>query len=267
MRAKQGKMTMIRLVYLFLFVVVFYLKPLVSLEVAPQTAALIAQKIWKNECNESVSGLTHWNKGEKFPSMGIGHFIWYPEGVEDCFEQTFPQLLSFFKSQGAVLPSWLDKTEGCPWKSREDFYRDIHSPQMRDLRQLLFDYRDLQAQFMIKRLETVLSEICTCLPEEERAKISFLIHQLISAPNGLYALIDYLNFKGSGLSSEESYQGHRWGLLQVLQQMAARPIVNDFVEAGEKVLRARVEHAPPEKNAEAHWLPGWINRLNTYLDQ
>ena len=260
-------MAMMRLFYFLSFVAVIYLKPLISLDIAPQTATLIAKKIWKNECNESVSGLTHWNKGEDFPSMGIGHFIWYPEEVEECFEQTFPQLLIFFKSQGVVLPLWLEKTKGCPWRSREDFYRDIHSSQMRDLRQLLFDYRDLQAQFMIKRLETVLSEICACLPEGQRRKISFLIDELISAPNGLYALIDYLNFKGSGLSEKESYQGHRWGLLQVLQEMASRPIVTDFVEAGQEVLRKRVENAPLERKDEARWLPGWINRLNTYLSE
>ena len=37
-------------------------------------------KIWQNESGATVSGLTHWNEGEEFPSLGIGHFIWYPHG-------------------------------------------------------------------------------------------------------------------------------------------------------------------------------------------
>jgi hypothetical protein len=36
----------------------------------------IGRRIWKNECAGTVSGLTSWNKGEEFPSLGIAHFIW-----------------------------------------------------------------------------------------------------------------------------------------------------------------------------------------------
>jgi len=38
----------------------------------------IGRKIWQNECAGTVEGLTSWNKGEDFASLGIGHFIWYP---------------------------------------------------------------------------------------------------------------------------------------------------------------------------------------------
>jgi hypothetical protein len=30
----------------------------------------------------SITGLTTWNAGEEFPSLGIGHFIWYPAGFD-----------------------------------------------------------------------------------------------------------------------------------------------------------------------------------------
>ena len=43
-------------------------------------AAAIGSKIWQNECGGTVSGLTSWNAGEDFPSLGIGHFIWYVAG-------------------------------------------------------------------------------------------------------------------------------------------------------------------------------------------
>jgi hypothetical protein len=35
----------------------------------------IGKRIWKNECAGTVSGLTSWNGGEEFPSLGIAHFI------------------------------------------------------------------------------------------------------------------------------------------------------------------------------------------------
>src|SRR5258706_488493 len=40
----------------------------------------IGKRVWQNECNGTISGLTAWNEGEDFASLGIGHFIWYPKG-------------------------------------------------------------------------------------------------------------------------------------------------------------------------------------------
>ena len=45
-----------------------------------------------------------WNAGEDFPSLGIGHFIWYRAGQQEIFEESFPQLLSFLKRQQVALP-------------------------------------------------------------------------------------------------------------------------------------------------------------------
>ena len=40
----------------------------------------IGKRIWQNECGGTADGLTSWNAGENFASLGIGHFIWYPKG-------------------------------------------------------------------------------------------------------------------------------------------------------------------------------------------
>jgi hypothetical protein len=48
------------------------------------------KKIWQNECNGTIAGLTSWNAGEDFASLGIGHFIWYPKGRRGPFEKVFP---------------------------------------------------------------------------------------------------------------------------------------------------------------------------------
>ena len=42
--------------------------------------------------------------------MGIGHFIWFPEGVDAPFDESFPTMLEYVKGQVdecAPLPAWL----------------------------------------------------------------------------------------------------------------------------------------------------------------
>lgn len=226
----------------------------------------IADKIWKNECGLTINGLTCWNKGENFASLGIGHFIWYPSNKSERFQETFPDLLKFFQKEGVVLPSWLSQAQGCPWSSREEFYLNCQSLEMKSLRKLLYDTRDLQATFMANRLEIVIQQMQEILPEKDRDHISTIFHQLKSDPRGLYALIDYLNFKGSGISTSETYNGQGWGLLQVLKRVSlpSANIVGDFADKAKQVLIERIKNAPPERNEE-RWLKGWNNRLDTYL--
>ena len=38
----------------------------------------VGQQIFRNECSAKKACLVQWNKGEAFPSLGIGHFFWYP---------------------------------------------------------------------------------------------------------------------------------------------------------------------------------------------
>ncbi|HEY2810662.1 MAG TPA: hypothetical protein VGJ00_04655 [Rhabdochlamydiaceae bacterium] len=225
----------------------------------------IAERIWKNECAGALEGLTHWNKGENFASLGIGHFIWYAEGQRERFEETFPALLEFLQKRGAVLPAWLKTVSSCPWHSRDAFYADAHSPKMKSLRQFLFDTKSLQALFMVHRLESALPAFLSICPSQEKEKISALFHRLSKDSRGVYALIDYVNFKGKGTASEETYKGKGWGLLQVLQQMpsSSKDPVADFVEAAKALLRQRVLNSPPERHEEK-WLKGWFNRLDTY---
>src|SRR5687767_5521069 len=42
----------------------------------------IGRRVWQNECGGRRDGLTSWNVGEDFASLGIGHFIWYPKGMD-----------------------------------------------------------------------------------------------------------------------------------------------------------------------------------------
>ena len=103
---------------------------------------------------------------------------------------------------------------------------------------------------------------------EERAWVKQQFYRVAQLPNGIYALIDYVNFKGEGTSSTERYQGKGWGLLQVLMNMSGETddAVSEFVKAAELVLKRRVDNSPPERN-ESRWLPGWRARLKTYTFQ
>lgn len=236
-----------------------------ALFVSPQDAAAIGERIWKNECAGTVEGLTNWNKGENFASLGIGHFTWYPADKRERFQETFPDLLEFLQKEGVLLPAFLAADRACPWKSREEFYRDIQTPKMQDLRGFLFETRNLQAIFIANRLENAFSQMLEKCSSEEKKRVNAIFLRLAQNAKGLYALIDYLNFKGAGTSPSETYKGQGWGLLQVLQKIppsSKEPLV-DFVKAGKELLAERVQNAPPERHEEK-WLPGWFNRLDSY---
>jgi hypothetical protein len=88
-----------------------------------------------------------------------------------------------------------------------------------------------------------------------------------TTPNGTYALIDYVNFKGDGTLATERYQGQGWGLLQVLAGMrevpAGQAAAAEFAASAKRMLSRRVANAPAERG-ESRWLPGWHNRCATY---
>ena len=139
--------------YQYLFASLLFAGNIFSISVSPQDAHKIAEKIWKNECSSTLEKLTFWGSNENFPSLGIGHFIWYPKGQEDRFQETFPDLLAYLEKEGATLPAWLKAARHCPWNSREEFYGQINSPKMKEFRQFLFDTKNLQALFIAARLK------------------------------------------------------------------------------------------------------------------
>jgi hypothetical protein len=64
----------------------------------------------------------------------------------------------------------------------------------------------------------------------------------------------------------ERYRGRGWGLLQVLEDMSSARDTSpaaEFAESAARILRERVENAPPERN-EQRWLAGWLSRVATY---
>lgn len=232
-----------------------------AVRLSDSQALRIGKRIWQNECAGTVEGLTSWNKGEDFASLGIGHFIWYPKGKRGPFEESFPGLAAYLKANGVSVPSWMEGD--CPWKTRSEFEADLSSERMKALRTLLAQTVGLQAKYAALRLEKALPKMLEAAPASQREEIRRNFYRVAAEPMGLYALMDYVNFKGEGVSPTERYKGEGWGLLQVLGQMKPGPALASFSSAAAAVLRTRVKNSPPERN-EARWLPGWMNRVKTY---
>jgi hypothetical protein len=232
-------------------------------------AEAVGRKIWANESGATIDGLTHWNKGENFASLGIGHFIWYKAGEPGPFTESFPGLLDALSASGRTLPAWLQGKPPCPWPNREAFFADFRGPRLNELRMILTDTIGVQARYAADRLESALPKILAAAPAAERAALQTRFDNVASMPNGVYALMDYVNFKGEGTSPTERYKGEGWGLLQVLEGMpdttAGPAAIEAFVKSADAALTRRVANSPPARD-ENRWLPGWRKRLLTYLE-
>lgn len=223
----------------------------------------IGVKIWHNESGGRDESLLSWNHGEAFASLGLGHFLWYPKQSSPVHGQSFVDLIGFLSDQGVLLPRWLrpDVIKYCPWSDREAFYRD-HGPKKRALMTLMRETIPLQIQFILNRFEKALPGLIKTIDHAQRPLVQARLEGLLQTEKGVYILVDYLNFKGEGLSQNPD----GWGLLQVLQQMAHAPSnlqdIEAFVWAADVLLAHRAEENPTEKK----WLPGWRKRLYSYLD-
>ncbi len=219
----------------------------------------VGQRIWQNECAGTVAGLTSWNAGEDFASLGIGHFIWYPAGKRGPFEESFPPLAAFLESRGVKMPAW---TKGpCPWITRASFEAEKGGARQKELRTTLSKTVSLQTEFILARLQRALPKMLAETKQKKRVQVNF--SGLSATPEGAFCLIDYVNFKGEGTAKAERYAGQGWGLLQVLEGMAA-PTAAAFAVSAKAVLSRRVQNAPAARK-EQRWLNGWHNRCDGYL--
>lgn len=228
----------------------------------------IGQQIFVNEGGGNMNRLVHWNVGEDFAAMGIGHFTWYPSNRRQRFGNTFPGLLDHMASKGVQLPTWLQQARrtGAPWRSRSEFLRDQHSPRVKQLQQILYNTREIQAEYIVNRTRRAMPKLVKASASHSRQNVARNLNAVANTPGGWYALIDYVNFKGEGLGSG-GYKGKSWGLRQVLEEMRpsqpGRQSLHEFADAAMRVLNRRVRNSDPKRN-EARWLRGWQNRVNTY---
>jgi hypothetical protein len=224
----------------------------------------IAEKIEQNETGGQDRFLVFWSEAEEFPSLGIGHFIWLPKGLDVPFEPTFYPMVKFV-SKTHPAPEWI-RHPNAPWANKAEFDREGESTRVQALRQWLKQTKTQQAEFIVQRFNQRMNAL---VEEMEDPIILANYRRLIQSSSGQFALMDYANFKGFGNQKHERYQGEGWGLIQVLADMSPRKnpycAVAAFAQSAEKVLTRRVELAPIERN-EARWLPGWKKRLSGYQD-
>jgi len=220
----------------------------------------IAYKIYQNECAANPKYLIHWNKGENFPSLGIGHFIWYPKGVHERFEESFPKLIRFMKAEGIDIPRWL--LGAAPWQNKTQMQND---PRLSQLRRFLIDTIPQQAAFLSKDLDITLQRMLKDLSFQQQTRLLYNFQRLQKSKGGNYLLIDYRNFKGEGINPKERYKGEGWGLKQVLLCMPPKQEAKEaFVSCAKKILQRRILNAPKERHEE-RWKEGWFHRIDTYL--
>ena len=118
----------------------------------------IGSRIYQNEALGKAEYLTHWNDGEDFPSLGIGHFIWFPAGVDAPFDEQFPAVVSYLRQQvpqALQVPAWLEELDPfvAPWNSKTQFDQARSSAEMTSLRQWLEATRRYQARFIVSAFE------------------------------------------------------------------------------------------------------------------
>ena len=230
---------------------------------------LIADKIFQNEGGGNVNNLVHWNDGEDFASMGVGHFTWYPAGRSARFGNTFPDLLTHLQSNGVQLPVWLQQAryQGAPWNNKAELVYAKQTGQVQELQNLLYQTRMLQAAYIVDRAQRAMPQLVEASPMPLRSRVAQNLNAVANTPGGWYVLVDYVNFKGEGLNRNGGYKGQNWGLLQVLEDMnpsaPGQQALHEFANAATRVLERRVRNSPPARN-EARWLAGWSNRINTY---
>ncbi len=245
-----------------------------QLVLSAEEASKVGRKIWLNETGGKRDGITSWNPGEAFASLGVGHFIWFPAGQAPPFEESFPYLLTFLRQENAHVPAWLDKTPTppCPWTSRADFKKNFNSPEMKELRRFLLETMTAQTQFLVLRAQGAMDKILANTTDgAERDHIVAQFSRVTRASKDLYPLIDYINFKGEGTNAAETsvdpQTGRRqgWGLKQVLLAMNGsttepKAVLAEFAEAARQVLHERVVNQP----ASRIWEAGWQRRVDTY---
>lgn len=241
-------------------------------------ACWIANKIYYNECRQKFQCLIAWNEGESFPSLGIGHFIWYPTFAQSTippFQESFPMLIQFMREKNIVLPKWLNTLDpfAAPWSSREDFLKQEQTTEVVELKQFLFATQTTQTQFLILRTQHALEQIIASSPAEIRSPLKRFINELTQNTQGIYAVVDYVNFKGEGLNPNERYNHQGWGLMQVLEAAIAVETakgradkissIERFSLAATQILELRAKNAP-NPIERTRWLDVWKKRINTY---
>lgn len=247
-----------------------------DLHLTPTQEEYIAQKVWQNEGAGLDKYLIHWNDGEDFASLGIGHFIWFPAGHTERFREVFPMVLAYMHERNTPMPHWLTPQTPFPWNTKEEFLRakEGNSQTYQELFTFIKETIPLQASFLAQRLNGALPQMLETIDDRQKGeRIKQRFHEILYNKDGsinehgLYILIDYVNFKGEGTLQSERYNDEGWGLLQVLEHIDIKEPdrFKAFSDSAKAMLSRRISNSPKERGEE-RWRAGWNKRLDTYKE-
>ena len=89
-------------------------------------------------------------------------------------------LVRYLVSKGVNVPEFIFNKH-CPWETREDFVKAKNSPQMIELRNLLFSTIPLQTEFILLRLENALPKMVSAISIKNRSKVQSNFYKLIGS--------------------------------------------------------------------------------------
>jgi len=239
----------------------FYTEPR-EIVVNQAQAVEIGQRIAANEGTLGTASLVEWREHEEYSSLGIGHFIWYPQGIKADSISFNDFLLHISASQG--LPDWLAEEVSPPWQSQEDYSSKKHDAFKQRMRNFLEENRGEQVQYLIAALEMTFPKLLKEVKNPfSRMHVYENFYHVAEQEGGTYALLDYALFMGDGGASNKRYNDQGWGLLQVLENMSVSEgeLMVEFVASADRLLIRRVANAPGN---EEKLLTSWRKRLQSY---
>ncbi len=143
-------------------------------ELTPYELNKIADQIYKNETGGNPKYLMYWSPSENFASLGYGHFIWYPAGEPQKFDQTFPDMIQYYIDNKVNIPQWLkeQKDKGIPWANRKEFERARKTDKrFKELENIILNTKMLQTKFFFDRVVDAIPEIVKYVPRDKQQYI------------------------------------------------------------------------------------------------
>ncbi len=238
----------------------------------------IGIKIWQNQCgvwdrpgkvtHDMKQGITDWEAD--YAQIGIDQCIWYPADQDKIFQEDWPRAAQALKDKGYPIEDWM--LGACAWNNSEEFFADFNGDRLKSLRKMLAKRAIIieQAHCIATRLDESLDKMKVAIDTEsgitEGEKT--VLKQMVSDhfykvatddyPRGLYALMDYVHFKGEGVLPAETINGVGWGLRQALEQMDDKIIAKKGAVAA--FVNAAITMFPSRKTNEY-----FKDRMETYL--